>query len=71
MKSNDRKALKEKSASELEVLAQELRREIITLRLEKKQSKNKNVHLHRFKRKDLARVLSLITEQKQKEKKVA
>lgn len=70
MKTNDRRALPEKSISELEALGQELWRDIVTGRLEKQHSKNKNVHLNSLKRKDLARVLSVLGEKKLKEKAV-
>lgn len=67
MKTRKKQELHQKSLSALEKQAEELRLEIVKIRLKLKAQKEKNTSLLMKKRHDLARILTIIT-QKQVEK---
>lgn len=69
MKTKDKKELFTKSKEELKSLLKEERQALITLRLEKAQNKLKNTRAIFFKRKDIARILTVLKEKEFKNEK--
>lgn len=60
MDRNAIKQLKDKSTKELEEMVQKLRREVLTIALEKRLGKNKDQRAISKKRDDLARILTIL-----------
>lgn len=62
MKTKDKKELYTKSIQELQNLLKEVKDELFRLKLEKEQNKLKNTRLIFLKRKDIARILTVISQ---------
>lgn len=68
MKSKDIKSLQDKTQGELAQMTADLKSELFSLRLDKSQNKLKNQRSIFIKRKDMARVLSVLREKELKDK---
>lgn len=62
MKIKEKKELRQKSINELRLLLQQVKEELFSLRLEKVQKKLKNTSSIFQKRKDIARILTILKE---------
>lgn len=62
MKTKEKKELREKTIPELKTALREAREEIFSLKLQKAQKKLKNVRLLFEKRKDIARIQTILRE---------
>lgn len=60
MKTNEKKALQDKTVDELQAQMIEAKKVLFTLKLDASQRKLKNTSLLRLKRQDIARLLSMI-----------
>lgn len=68
MKKKDFNQLKEKTIEELNELLAKAKLEALKIKMEQMRGKVKNVHLYLMKRKEIAKMMTLINEKKSNEK---
>jgi len=66
MKRKDFEILKEKNTQELEEMVRNLKKEALKIKMEIVRGKIKNVHAYLNKRKEIAKILTLISDRSQK-----